>query len=168
MEWYALFVETGKEEVIQKWLDLYFSKEKLKSFIFKKKVTEKKQGIVYEKVRKVFPGYIFLNTEMNEEIYYRIKKIPRYVKVLNLGNYYSKIDYNEINPILKLVDNNFMLDYSQIAIKDSKIIVKSGTLKNMEHIIKKVDKRKKRAKIQLEFMKTTKLIDVGIELIDNE
>lgn len=43
--------------------------------------------------------------------------------------------------------------------------VQSGPLKGKEGIIKKVDKRKNRAKVQLNFLGREKTIDVGIEVL---
>ncbi|MSE06938.1 transcription antiterminator, partial [Lactobacillus salivarius] len=41
MKWYALFVESGKEEAVQKFLRLQFDEQALYSIIPKKKVTER-------------------------------------------------------------------------------------------------------------------------------
>ncbi|WP_291584159.1 hypothetical protein [Clostridium sp. UBA6640] len=98
---------------------------------------------------------------MNAEVYHKIKELPIYGKTLNCGNYYSKVGFDEIDPILKIVDENFLLDYSQVVIESSKVTVKSGALYNKEELIKKVDKHKRRAKIELKFMKNPKIIDVS-------
>ncbi len=54
MKWYALFVESGKEETVQKFLRLQFDEQALYSIIPKKKVTERKAGIKYEALKRCF------------------------------------------------------------------------------------------------------------------
>ncbi|MNC28552.1 transcription antitermination protein NusG [compost metagenome] len=57
------------------------------------------------------------------------------------------------------------LEYSSVCIINSKASVTSGPLKGFEGIIKKVDSRKNRAKIALNFFGIEKMVDVGIEVI---
>ncbi|PEU20730.1 transcription antiterminator [Bacillus wiedmannii] len=173
MDWYVLFVENGKEEMVQKYLQLYFNENSLYSVIPKRKVPEKKFGSVFHVIKKMFPGYVFINTNMNAFIFHKIKTLPGCYRLLNCGKYYSqengshysKIEKNEIDQILRLMDNNGIIDYSKIYLTDSKVFVESGPLKEMEGIIKKIDKRKNRAKILLNLLGTERLIDIGIEIL---
>ncbi|MBM7616193.1 transcription termination/antitermination NusG family protein [Alkaliphilus hydrothermalis] len=41
MEWYVLFVESGKEEIVKNWLNFYFDKQSLHALIPKRKLVEK-------------------------------------------------------------------------------------------------------------------------------
>lgn len=167
MEWYALFVETGKEELIRDWLNLYFHKSVLYSIVPKKKVAEKKNGNLVEVLKKLFPGYVLIYTKMTSEVYYKIKSNPNFIKILGNGDYYTKIPQIEIEPILSLLNDRQILECSQIITEDSDVKVISGPLLGMEAIIKKINKRKRRAKILLNFHGTEKLIDVGIEVLEN-
>ncbi len=113
---------------------------------------------------------------MNSYIYHKIKKIPNFYRLVNRGGYYSKntgetftkIDEEEIIPLLKLLSKDDIIDFSKVYIENSKVLVKSGPLKGMEGIIRKIDKRKNRAKILLNFMGREKTIDVGIEVLSNQ
>lgn len=173
MNWYAIFVETGKEEEVQKNLKAIFDKTLLESVVPKRRVPERKAGKVNHVVRNIFPGYVLVKTKMNSYIYHTIKKVPNFYRVVNRGVYYSKefkenftiIDEDEINPLLNLLSKENVIDYSKIYIENSKVWVQSGPLKGKEGIIKKVDKRKNRAKVQLNFLGREKTIDVGIEVL---
>lgn len=173
LKWYAIFVESGKEEVVQKYLKLYFNEQSLKSVVPKRLVPEKKSGIVNSVMKNIFPGYVLIKTEMTNEMFHKIKKIPRSLRLVNNGSYYSQdegtyyssIDEREITPILQLMGNGEVVDYSKVYLENSKVIVESGPLKGLEGLIKKVDKHKNRAKIFLTFMGVEKTIDVGIEIL---
>jgi len=166
MDWYALFVTTGKEEYIQKCVEDLFDGMVLKALVPRRRLTERKGGIVYEVQRLMFPGYVLIYTKMNPEIYYSLKKIIHLHRVLTIGEYYTKISESEITPILKLLEGGDTIEYSKIKFIDSKVIVNSGPLKGMEGTIYWIDKRKNRAKIHLEFMSESRTMDVGIEMID--
>jgi transcriptional antiterminator NusG len=165
MDWYALFVSTGKEEAVQKWLRMYFNESVLVSVNVRRKITERNGGSIRHVLKNMFPGYIFIRTNLNVETYYKLKKIPDIIKILKTGDYCTKIVDEEMFYILKLLDNDGVVDYSKVFIHNSKIIVKSGPLKGMEGLILEVDKRKNRVKININFMGLPKKIDLGIEVV---
>ena len=165
MEWYVVFVETGKEENIQKWLSFHFSKDILHSLVPKRRLTIKNNGKTYKILKKLFPGYVFVCTEMDIDKYKKIRSIPKLIRILNTGTYYTKIDEREMDIILKLVGNDDIVDYSKIFIENSRVCVKDGPLCGMEGIIRKVDKHKNRARIELNFMGELRTIDVGVEIL---
>lgn len=166
MDWYALFVETGKENYVKSCLQLHFDKSVLYSFIPRKKITERKGGRLHHTIRTIFPGYVLIQTKMDNLVYNKIKSIPKTIKILGTGTPYSQIDEKEISIILKLVDSNDIIDYSKIYIENSVVFVKSGPLKGMEGIIFKIDKRKNRAKILVNFLAQMRTVDVGIEILE--
>lgn len=60
-----------------------------------------------------------------------------------------------------------MVNYSKAFLdQNSKVRIISGPLKGKECIIKRIDKRKKRATIALHFMGKQTLLDIGIEILD--
>lgn len=165
MNWYALFVESNNEEYVQQWLRFYFDESILRSIVPKRKLIERNGGIVHHSIKVLFPGYVLINTEMNESIYYKLKKIPKSICILK-SDTFLQIEKKEIEPILKLIGDGELIDYSLLYVENTNIIVKAGPLQGMEGIIKKIDKRKKRAKILLNFFNNQKLVDVGIEIIE--
>lgn len=115
----------------------------------------------------MFPGYVLINTKMTVTIFNKISSIPKSIRVLSNGSYYSKIDEAQIKPILKLIGNEGVVSYSQIYIENSAVFVKSGPLKGLEGMICKIDRRKNRAKLLVNFMNSYKTVDVGIEFLSN-
>lgn len=166
MEWYAIFVETGKEEIVQKWLRFNFSEEILHSLIPQRKLKEKRLGKIYHVIKKLFPGYIFIYTNMDFCKYKILKSIPGLIRVLATDAYYTMIDKNEMEVILKLTSDNPIIDYSKIFIENSRVYVKSGPLYGMEGFIKKVSKHTNRAKVQLNFMGELRTFDLGVEILN--
>lgn len=188
MDWYVLFVETGKEDVVRSLITKYFDKSEIRAIVPKRKLVERRLGQSYEVCKTMFPGYVLVYTQMNTKIYYELKQIPRCYRLLNrthssidnneqrsviynqedtLETYtFSKIEEEEMTLILQLIGKSEMIDCSALYIENAKIKVSSGPLKGKEGIIKKIDKRKRRARIALNFMGYEKLLDVGISLLE--
>ncbi|MBD8496935.1 antiterminator LoaP [Paenibacillus arenosi] len=173
MPWYALYVETGKEDAVSKNLNKLLKEYPLQCFIPKKIVPEYRDGTIHDSVCVLFPGYIFIRTEMNADLYYNLKQVPDLYYLVNCGEhkkdkscgYYSIISEEEMNWIYKFTGKQGIVDYSNINIINKKVEVVSGPLKGKEGLIKKVDKRKRRAKIEVSFLNKTSLIDVGIHIL---
>jgi len=165
--WYALFVVSGKEEYVLEWLKVYLADCELKALIPKRILIEHRQGKKEIVLKKLFPGYVLINIDMDLEKYYIIKKIPCLLRILNSGEYYTRIAPEEMNYIFRLMGSRDVIDLSKVYFVNSKIVVKSGPLRGMEGLIKAVNKRKRRVKIVIQFMGSPKEFDVGIEIIDD-
>ncbi|WP_028560989.1 antiterminator LoaP [Paenibacillus pinihumi] len=187
MKWYALHVETGKEDFVRSEIRKQFDPSTILSIVPKRKLIERKQGVIYEKCRTLFPGYVFIKARMNVKTYHDLKKIPRYYKLLNNFRYddcdpiryddtthetedpqtelFSQIDEKEMALIIQLIDHDEIISYSSIYVENAKVKVYKGPLKGKEAMIKKIDKRKKRARIVLDFLGKQTGIDVGIEVL---
>lgn len=190
MHWYALFVEAGKEELVQTLINKYIDEPTVRTLVPKRKLCEKRKGEFFHIDKPLFPGYVLIHTQMNNAIYYKLKKIPKYYRLLNMYKnnetnkqinkrevhdteqkhleptyLFSEISDNEMSLVLQLLGDEQVIDYSRVYFINSKVIVQSGPLKGKEAIIKKVNKQKKRVKILLNFMGNEIAMDVGIELL---
>ncbi len=166
MKWYALFVKTGKEDLVVKYLSYHFNRLECLPIIPKTRIIERTKGKYYEVLKPLFPGYVLINSNMNYELYNKIKMIPIVYNLLGQAEeYYTSIYNEEMEPILKLINKDNIIDYSKVYIDNSMVYVKAGPLKGMEGTIKHINKRKKRATIALDFMGSYKMINVGIEIL---
>ncbi|MGF9909124.1 antiterminator LoaP [Brevibacillus porteri] len=191
MNWYVLFVKSGNEHSVKDWLNKSFDKETLYSIVPKRIVPEKKNGELLRVEKNLFPGYIFVKTEMNFSTYYSIKRHSKIIRILNYLNkidltydstvsprncrghqnyeeehYFKKIPEEEMSIILKLLNNDEQIDFSQVYTQDFKVYVESGPLKGMEGIIKKIDMHRRRVKVLVSLMGDERIIDLGIEFIE--
>ena len=153
MPWYALFVETGEEEKVEKFIEKRFG-ESIQCFNPKRTVLEKRQGLTTKKTKLLFPGYLFLQLELTKNMYYKILDI-------------TSIPDNEINWLLTLIDKNDTLSFSDLLIDGDNIVVLSGPLVSLESKIKRIDKRKRRATVEIGFLNQIFKIDLGINILNN-
>lgn len=174
MNWYALYVKTGEEETVKKYIARHLSKDIKSCIVPKRMIPEKKHGEFFNVVRPLFPGYVLFQTQLTAKLYYAIRDVPKVIYVVFGGEYkkdksvsnFSPISQDEINWLLNLFSGEEILEYSDVVKLDTKVKVISGPLKDREAIIKKIDIRKHRAKIELNFLGDTRLLDVGINIIE--
>lgn len=179
MNWYAIFVQTGKEEIAKKRLC-----DQLKSniicFVPKRKIPEKRKGVFYDSLKIMFPGYVFIHTEMDYITYYKIQEIPEVIKMLNYNNkkdrcvsksigdenlFFKFIPDSQMQSMLKIANENDVIDYIKIALRNKRVSVLSDSFKELERKIMKIDKRKRRAKLIFNILGSEKTMEFGIEVI---
>ncbi|MGG4215507.1 antiterminator LoaP [Paenibacillus alvei] len=187
MSWYVLHVETGQENVVRAMIRKFYNPSSMYAIVPKRRLLEKRQGHIYEVCRTIFPGYVFVNTEMNAKTYNDLRRLPKCYRLLNNFNHryhqieskeirvnpedriesysFSKIDDEEMRPILQLIDKDEIIGYSSLYLRNTRAVVCDGPLTGEEERIKKIDARKKRARIILRLNGAEKYIDVGIKIV---
>lgn len=167
-KWYAIFVETGHEENFERLVKVLYPDENIEILIPKRKLIERRQGKTCEVIKKLFPGYVLVRTVMDTEIYYKLSQIPRVYGILKDECEPVPIREEEMAVILALISSGDTIDFSELYREGERIVVISGPLKGMEGIIEKVNARKKRVKVRLQFLGQEKRVDLGAHLIDKK
>ena len=112
----------------------------------------------------LFPGYVFLQMEYNAENYYRLKKIPGVVKLLS-----GTLSYLEAEWILLLSGRRGEpLEPTLVREADGRLEIQEGILKRFESRVIKMDKRNRRAVIELSICGEKKQVQLGIRLPGEE
>ncbi|MBY0220521.1 antiterminator LoaP [Paenibacillus illinoisensis] len=171
MEWYVLFVETGKETEVVESIHKKVSDKEIELLTPIRKVPERKNGVISHVFKGVFPGYVFLKTSMDVNVYYKLLEIPKIIRMLNryeesgTGFEFYSIPENEMELILRLVGKDQIINYSTCSFVNSHLKVLKGPLMGLEDLIDKVEIRKRRVKIKMDLLGENRHIDLGIELI---
>lgn len=169
MSWYVIHVETGYEDIVCKYIDkvknYMFEGVKYKLLVPKRKIFERKQGIRKVVIRRMFPGYVLIETDDILDFYIRAKDVPHILKFLKARDYFYEVRSDEIRQIIHMADNKGLIDVSQAFMVNDKIIISDGPLLGMEGIIRKIDKRKGRAKVEFHINNKLLPIDLGIDII---
>lgn len=163
--WYAVFAQTGKEEAIKNKLQTCLE-NKSKPVIIKRKLKERKKGIWTDVQKNLYPGYILVYGKLNKYDCININRIPGTIKVLSDKDGPIPIAQKEMQIIEKLIDMDGIIGYSNAIIKNSKVIITDGPLKNCQGLVKSINKRKSRAKVKVQFLGEERLVDFGIKILD--
>ncbi|NSW91333.1 MAG: antiterminator LoaP [Firmicutes bacterium] len=165
-KWYALFVMTGEEEKVKERL-LYRFRERddLRIIVPMRRIRERKDGRWEVKLKTLFPGYVLYNGIMGIEEYYNMKGVPGLLRVLKNKYEPLEIDEEEIYVISRLMCNGEIIGTSTLYESGEKIVVVDGPLVGLEGLIESVDTRKGRAKVRLNFIGESRLVDLSIKMI---
>lgn len=169
MSWYAIYVKVGYEDAFCHYTD------KMKERVYlgieytllvpKRRIFERRQGKWNEELKTMFPGYVLINTDYILEFYLLARNSPYVIKFLKEDSFFLKVSEEEITPIIKMINNSGVIATSRAIIENGRIRIIEGPLWGREDYIKKVDKRKGRAKVKFVIGERLVLIDVGIEFI---
>ena len=163
--WYCIFVQTGHEDKIRtRFLTIDFPH--LQFVIPKRQLRERQEGMWEEVLRPLFPGYILAKGEMSETDCFQIRRLDHVIKVLcDETGLPSKIDVSEIQILLKLLANGEVIKPSKAIEKGDTIDILEGPLKQLQGLVVSVNKRKKRAKVLLNFLGKQRTVEIGLEII---
>ncbi|MDW7668650.1 MAG: antiterminator LoaP [Bacillota bacterium] len=163
-KWHAIYATVGQEEKAKKAL-LETFKNDLKVLVPKRELKERKSGKIRIVSRKLFPGYVLINGEITKEAYYKIKKIPMLLNLLKGQEGPLEIDEREL-AVLNILIKDEKIKISK-AYKENDIIkIVEGPLLGMEGRIESIDARKGRAKVSIDFLGTSKVVQLGIEVVE--
>ncbi|NLM11743.1 MAG: antiterminator LoaP [Clostridiaceae bacterium] len=163
--WYALFVKTGEENRVKERLDYRFGGSPA-VMIPKKIIKERKNGKWYRRIRNLFPGYIFIHGVLDEHNYKQLWRVPGLYKLLCTDREPVQIPKREIEVFSHLFDEEDTIQESDIFMEGDKITIISGPLTSLQGRILKVNKRKGRARVLLDFLGEERVIDLGVNIIE--
>lgn len=163
MTWYAVFVQTGSEEKVKEWCNFFFMPSEVEVLVPKRLLIERKDGQLYKREHILFPGYVLINTGDIEQISSRFSQIPQVYKILKNEQEFLKIPHEEISYLLKILNSTDTIGLSTVHVRDDqKLEVIEGPLKYLEGNILKVNRRKKRVRVNLNWLGKSKGIDLGV------
>ena len=164
--WYVIQVRTGTEEEIQRQCETIIDKSILeKSFIPKYEQERKYQGEWHTELKILFPGYVFLVSGEKEKMFFEVKRIIGVTKLLGTGETIVPLTDEEVNFLLRLGGDEQTVEMSEGIIENDRVVVTSGPLKGSEGLIRKIDRHKRKAWLEIEMFGRTVEMQVGLEVV---
>jgi transcriptional antiterminator NusG len=102
---YSGFEEKVKESLITRGQAFGFSEQIGQILIPKEEVVELRNGKKITTKRLVYPGYVLVEMEMNDDLWHRVKETPRVTGFLGGGNVPTPLTADEVNQILYRQEN---------------------------------------------------------------
>ena len=153
--WYVIQVRTGKEEEICFQCEKLIEKEILeKCFIPHYEQMKRYQGKWHKEQRILFPGYVFLVSDAKERLPFALKRVTGLTKLIGTGDEVVPLTEEEVDGMSKGL------------IVNDQVIIREGPLKGNEGLIKKIDRHKRRAYLELEMFGRTVETQVGLEIVE--
>lgn len=165
--WYVLQVRTGTEESIRLQCRNKISEAVLeRCFIpyYEEKRRIRGEWTLQKKV--LFPGYVFVITDELDELYQSLKNVIGLTKLIGTGQEIVPLTEEEREFLLEFGGEDQIVEMSEGIIADSKIIVTKGPLIGKEGYIKRIDRHKRKAWLEIKMFGRKQMVEVGVEIVE--
>ncbi len=122
------------------------------------------QGKWHIERKILFLGYVFIVTEELERLQTYLKEIIELTKLLSAGEDVVPLKSNEIEFLKAFGGEEQIVKMSEGIIENSKVIIQSGPLEGWEAYIRKIDRHKRKAYLELEMFGKLRSVEVGLEI----
>lgn len=166
--WYVIQVMSGEEEKIAYLCRQRITKQLYENIFIPRYVRKKKyQGEWHEENRILFPGYLFVDTkeENMKEIILQLHFIDGMTKVLGDGTQAVPVAKKEQEWLKSMMDEQYIVQVSVGHIIGEQIQITSGPLSQYPAIIRKIDRHKRMAEIDIELFGRYTRVQVGLEIV---
>lgn len=171
-DWYILFVKTGCEEKIVTILNEKMELGSSRAFSPNKEAIFRRKGVDNVNQEILFPGYVFIETiksyhELSKEIQYLISTLKEVYGFLHYADQKeAALREEEKKEILSMCGGDGCLRNSVGIIEGDKVRILSGPLTGKEASIRKINRHKRQAAIEMMVFGEIKEILVALEIIE--
>ena len=164
--WYVIQVRTGAEENIREQCIVRIPPTVLKRcFLPYYEEKRKIRGSWTVRKKHLFPGYVFAVTDDIETLYEMLKNVMGMTRLLGVGKDIVPLTEIEVQFLKRFGGEEQIVEMSEGIIENSVTKVLSGPLKGMEGTIRKIDRHKRKAWIEIEMFGRMQMVQVGLEIL---
>lgn len=116
----------------------------------------------------LFPGYIFVETDNIQEFYFALKDIPELTKILRAEDAWLPLYSEEENFLKRMMGEERVVRLSKGYIVGDKVIIKEGPMQGQEGMIKKIDRHKRTAIIEVALFMRIVEVSIGVEIVEKQ
>lgn len=165
--WYVAQVQAGRERSTLEMCRRIVPSDVLEDCFMPEYETLWKIRGEWRLVRKLlFPGYLFFVTDDIDALHKALLRVPMPIRLLgNEENSFFPLNDKERDWFLSFMDGSHVVRMSEGYITGDKITVTRGPLMGFEGDIRKVDRHKRRAYIDVTLFGRTVPASIGLEIV---
>ena len=166
--WYVIWSLTGREEELIDRIHELVPADYYSQVWTPYRIKLRRRDGIDEKISlKMFPGYVFIDTERPEDIHEIICREPDYISFLKTDDKYASISDSERDIITFFTGESGTAGVSLGIIRDGKTYIMEGPLMGMEDKIIHIDRHKRTAKVRLKgFLGEDRVLNFAVEIVD--
>lgn len=166
--WYVIQVRAGTEENI-----VFQCSKKIadravltRCFIPYYERKRRYEGAWHTEKKVLFPGYVFLVSDDVTRLFLSLKKVQGLTKMIGTGREIVPLSESEVQLLQRLGGDDQVVETSIGVMEQDRITVSSGPLQGMEGCIRRIDRHKRLAWIEIEMMGRLMEARVGLEIVE--
>ncbi len=165
--WYVVQTVGGQEkhvlDLMNKLVDEGLIQE---SFIPQYEVKKRIQGAWKVRTEVLLPGYMFVITDQPGKLREALRSVPKFTRLLGNNDVFTPLDEQEVAFINAFTEpDHRVVEFSSGAMEGDEIVILNGPLMNQTGLIKKVDRHKRLAYLEVQILGRTKTVKVGLEIV---
>lgn len=169
--WYIFFTLSGREQYIANKINQFFDNEAFIAFTPMQEVLFRSSGKVHKEIKIMFPSYVFIESELcgTEFLQYTshlIRTSKDIIKIMRYGDS-DEIAVREVErtSLMCLCNDNHCIETSVGFAEGDRIYIEKGPLEGRESMIRKINRHKMKALIDLEIMGGLRQVAIGLEVL---
>lgn len=161
----CIFCKTGSEEAAARLLET--TPRLHRAFVPKKVEHRSKKGVKSTVKKVLFPGYVFFLAEENWTPTLAVYHADYVLRLLRTDNGWQLMGGDE-ELVRWLLRHDGLLDLSKAYQEGTRVVIKSGPLKELEGVITKVDKHNRNGRVTLEMFGRKTDVWLAFELVEEK
>lgn len=117
---------------------------------------------------RLFPGYVFAETDEAEDFFLRLKQKKINAKVLRTGDEITPLYPEEETYLKKLGGKEHLVKYSEGYLEGERLVVTSGAMMNYKGTVKKVLRHKRLIVLEVPLMGRAVEVAVGVGIVERQ
>lgn len=163
--WYVMQVYTGNEDRIRDLCRKRIPEECLEECfipLYEEKRRIRGEWTIQKKV--LFPGYLFAVTDTLTELRIQLRRISGLTRLLGAGDEIIPLNDEEVRFIRQMGGDDHIVGMSEGIIEGSTVIIQDGPLAGWEAYIKKIDRHKRKAYLEIDMFGRRQRVEAGLEI----
>ena len=166
--WYVMQVYTGMEMEICEKCRAKIMKDDEDIFVPLAERMTKIRGERTLVTSRLFPGYIFVETERVEHFHIRLRQIPAMTRMLRCGDEIVPIHAEEEKRIRHLCGDGHIARYSEGYIEGDTLVITEGALKDFEGKVKKILRHKRLVVLEVPLLGQAVDVTLGLGVVSRQ
>lgn len=164
---YAIQVRAGTEERTRKSVLRHLAGTVEDCFVPQYETLRAERGEWKHARMRLLPGYIFIQTKQPEELVAKLAAVPAFTRLLGgNGEHFTPLSADEVAWLNAFANvETHVVPMSTGIIEGDRVLVMHGPLKGHELEIKKIDRHKREAELEVPLLGRKKRVKVGLEVI---
>lgn len=136
-------------------------------FVPRREVMKRIDGVWRKKCERLFPGYVFVQTDDPVRVQQLLRAVPTFTRMLgSAGDTFLPLTRDEVTWInVHTNADTHVVEMSEGIIEGDRVVVTSGPLKGQEASITRLDRHKRLAWVDMDMFGRHKTIRVGLEIV---
>lgn len=173
-KWYIIHILSGSEKLIKQTILEQAAKKEL-SHMFGEivipvvEVPEVKRGKRVKSEKKIMPGYMFVQMELNDDTWHLVQNVPKVTGFLGGGAKPRAVPENQVRAVFEQLETKAK-DVNATKLYDigEKVMVTDGPFESFTGVVEEVDIEKGKLKVSVSIFGRATPIDLSFNQVKKE